>query len=155
MFTFRQGCLEDIDELTRLRIEFLTEMGNINYESAIPELKLTIYRYFKEEINKGFFCWIAEQNGIIVGTSGLVFQKKPPLSGNLTGIDGYIMNMYTIPSYRKKGIAERLLNEIIEFLKDREIYTVSLHATNDGRKLYEKVGFIAKDSEMVLKLENC
>ena len=55
-----------------------------------------------------------------------------PTHHNPSGNKAYIMNMYTNPKYRRKGIA------------------ISLEATDMGKPLYEKYGFKKMNNEMEL-----
>ncbi len=52
------------------------------------------------------------------------------------------MNMYTNPKYRRKGIAYKTLDMLIKDSKSKGIFSISLEATDMGRPLYEKYGFI-------------
>ena len=50
----------------------------------------------------------------------------------------YIMNMYTVPEYRRRGIAYQTLDKLVKEAKERGISAISLEATDMGRPLYEK-----------------
>lgn len=52
------------------------------------------------------------------------------------------MNMYTNPKYRRKGIAYKTLDMLIQDSKSKGISAISLEATDMGRPLYEKYGFV-------------
>ena len=73
-----------------------------------------------------------------------------PTYHNTSGKKAYIMNMYTNPNYRRKGIAYKTLDMLVEAAKDRGIKQISLEATEMGRPLYEKYGFTQMESEMEL-----
>ena len=60
------------------------------------------------------------------------------------------MNMYTAPDYRRQGIAYKTLDMLVKMSKERGIDQVSLEATEMGRPLYEKYGFVKMESEMEL-----
>lgn len=75
-----------------------------------------------------------------------------PTYHNPSGNKAYIMNMYTHPDYRRKGIAYRTLELLVEDIKSREITSISLEATDMGRPLYEKFGFTKMKDEMELVL---
>lgn len=62
------------------------------------------------------------------------------------------MNMYTKPEYRRKGIALKTLNLLVEDAKNRGITAISLEATDMGRPLYEKYGFVKMKDEMELPI---
>jgi len=47
------------------------------------------------------------------------------------------------PEYRSKGIGTRLLERAIAYLDKREIKSIKLDATPQGKPLYEKMGFVS------------
>ncbi len=59
-----------------------------------------------------------------------------------------ILNMYTLPEWRGQGLATALLQEIIHFAKSTSIRRLWLHATESGRPIYEKAGFLPTSAEM-------
>ena len=69
---------------------------------------------------------------------------------NLSGKIAYVMNLCTLPDYRKQGIARLLMQKVIEWIKKNDLTVVSLHATEMGRKMYEELGF-KETNEMRLK----
>lgn len=71
-----------------------------------------------------------------------------PTYHNPSGKKAYIMNMYTKPLYRRNGIAKRTLALLVEDAKKRGITSISLEATEIGRPLYEKFGFVQMKNEM-------
>ena len=70
---------------------------------------------------------------------------------NLSGRMGYIMNVVTIPAYRRTGIARRVMQAILHWLSEQGIRRVTLYATEMGRPLYQELGFAA-GNEMVLRM---
>ena len=73
-----------------------------------------------------------------------------PTYHNPSGNKAYIMNMYTNPEYRRQGIAFETLRLLVEDAKSRGVNAISLEATDMGRPLYEKYGFIKMNDEMEL-----
>ena len=73
-----------------------------------------------------------------------------PTYHNPSGKKAYIMNMYTHPDYRRRGIAYKTLDRLIYDIKCKGITSVSLEATAMGRPLYEKYGFVKMNDEMEL-----
>lgn len=73
-----------------------------------------------------------------------------PTYHNLSGEKAYIMNMYTKPEYRRNGIASRTLDMLIRDINKRGITAISLEATDMGRPLYERYGFVKMEHEMEL-----
>jgi GNAT superfamily N-acetyltransferase len=57
--------------------------------------------------------------------------------------------MYTLPAWRQRGIGTALLETALSDAREAGITCVRLHATKLGRHVYEKLGFVPEDSEMV------
>ncbi len=85
-----------------------------------------------------------------IGAEGVSFYSVMPTYHNPSGKTAYIMNMYTAPDYRRQGIAYKTLDMLVKMSKERGIDQVSLEATEMGRPLYEKYGFVKMESEMEL-----
>lgn len=85
-----------------------------------------------------------------IGAGGVSFYNVMPTYHNPSGKKAYIMNMYTDPYYRRQGIAYTTLDMLVNVAKERGIYQISLEATEMGRPLYEKYGFVKMESEMEL-----
>ncbi|AFZ34408.1 GCN5-related N-acetyltransferase [Stanieria cyanosphaera PCC 7437] len=64
---------------------------------------------------------------------------------------GYIWNVYVESAYRRQGIASKLSNESINYLKSLGCTRAILHASPHGKPIYEKLGFVA-NNEMRLEL---
>ena len=62
------------------------------------------------------------------------------------------MNMYTNPEYRRKGIGYKTLDMLVQDARSKGVTAISLEATEMGRPLYEKYGFIRMNDEMELPL---
>ena len=85
-----------------------------------------------------------------IGAGGVSFYSVMPTYHNPSGKKAYIMNMYTAPDYRRQGIAYKTLDMLVKISKERGINQISLEATEMGRPLYEKYGFVKMESEMEL-----
>lgn len=84
----------------------------------------------------------------------VVWQRPADYRGLESGKLGYILNFYTIPEARRKGICTRLLNELIKEAKSLELKYLHLNATEDGMSIYRKAGFVEPDNiELELRLE--
>lgn len=75
-----------------------------------------------------------------------------PTFEHQNGKRAHIMNVYTRPAYRHQGIAKMMMDRLIEEAHKRKITEISLDATEEGRPLYEKCGFVPSKEGMVLCL---
>jgi GNAT superfamily N-acetyltransferase len=106
-------------------------------------IRESLLRYFTKAIPPGdFIAWVAELDGKIVATSGMVVWEKPAIYGGVeSGRLGYLLNFYTIPEARRKGIATRMLNELIKEARLLGLRYLHLHASKYGESIYRKAGF--------------
>ncbi|MDF7816306.1 GNAT family N-acetyltransferase [Runella sp. MFBS21] len=152
--TFRKATPDDIDALIRLRTAFLKEIQPLETRQIDDEtLHTSLKNYFKENIaNDTFVAWLAEVDGQIIATSGLCFFQIVPGYTLQDGKIAYILNIYTLPEWRGRGIGKRIFEYILEETKQRGYQRISLHATSDGQPIYEKFGFRLTTDEMELRL---
>ncbi len=57
----------------------------------------------------------------------------------------------TMNEYRGQGLATKLTELTIGFLRERNVASIRLHASPFGRRIYERLGFVDTD-EMQLDL---
>ncbi len=153
---YRKATLTDIPELIKFKLLLLDELNPNEDTGNLDILKNELELFFSEYIKRNeFIAWIADYHGRIVSTSGLVLWRIAPRYDCLHGRYGYILNMYTIPEFRKNGISTELLKKLIEEAKKMNIDILNLHATKDGINMYRKFGFKDPiDPEIELNLNN-
>lgn len=152
MLTVRLATEQDIDQVVTLRMAFLTEMRPQALD-RVPEVLALTRQYVQEKLPAGeFLVWLAEEDGQVVGTGGLVYHSRPPTLGNPFTLHGYVLNMYTLPQHRRRGIGSRVLGCIIDHVRGTPAGRITLHASKLGRPLYERFGFTSYGDEMTLAL---
>ncbi len=150
MIECRKANQHDIDALVNTRIAFMREVNGPELELIKERLLEENRRYFQEAIaNDTFVVWMALDGGNIAATGGLTLYNVPPSFSCINGKIGYISNIYTLPEYRKQGIASKLMQHIMVEAKTRGCTKVVLNATDMGRPIYEKAGFVDAQNEMV------
>lgn len=154
MFSLRLATKDDIQQIVELRIKFIKEIRIDAPTDKMDEYRKIMSNYLKKEMSSGnFIAWLAVVNNEIIATSGLITIQRQPQLWNMTGQEVYIMNMYTKPEWRKKGIGTAILEKLIEEARNRGIEAIKLHATPMGKPLYEKRGFKTAHPGMYLYLE--
>ena len=96
-----------------------------------------------DAIGRGVFnSWlVCSPDNTPVACAALLLIEWPPNSRDPNPTRGYIMNVWTHPDHRRKGIARHLMDVIIKEANRREIRVLALHASDDGKQLYEQLGF--------------
>lgn len=150
---YRKANIKDVSQLVELRKKQLIDEGCYSENNIDDELE----RYFFASItNENLVVWIATEHEYIIGTAGVCFFQYPPSFSNPTGRIAYITNVYTKKQYRKQGIATKLLELILEDIKTTDCKFARLHASSQGKKLYEKIGFVDAEgfmSKRILQFE--
>lgn len=152
-YLYKRATESDIDELVNTRIIVLRAANKLSDDIDMSKVKEESYRYYKESLDTGeHIAYLVYDDNIFIGAGGASFYKVMPTYHNSTGRKAYIMNMYTVPEYRRKGIAFKTLDLLVNEVRKRGILQISLEATAAGRPLYEKYGFRQMTDEMELIL---
>lgn len=138
----RKAGKKDIQLLVEYRLLYLEELQEKMDENYKTKLRKDLKKYFREAIAKQrFVALIAEQNNEALGFGGLVIREIPGDAHKTTYLEGDILNMYTLPQHRRKGISSQILNKLLQEAQDTGISKVALHTSKDGEKLYREFGF--------------
>ena len=151
--TIRAATLADAEVLAAHRRAMFVDM---NYRDAVAldAMLATFLPWLREKMAAGeYLAWVAcAEDGSIAAGLGLWLMDWPPHMIGPGSRRGNILNVYTEPPFRRQGIARRLMETALEWCKAKGIRAVILHASADGRKLYESLGFRATN-EMRLVLD--
>lgn len=132
---------KNISQLIRLRRIMFESMG-ITDKQKLDLSDSVCKEYLKKAIKqKKFIGWLATSNTQTVASGGVIMDQHAPSPGNLSGKIGYILNIVTLPKFRRQGIARKMMNTILEWLKKQGITRSELHATDMGLPLYQQLGF--------------
>jgi Acetyltransferases len=147
----REGSTADIPEIARQRRRMCEDM---NYSDAdvLSAMVTATADYLRKAIPEGSFrSWLACDNGRVVAGGAVVISPWPAHAYDLECRRATILNVYTEPEYRRRGIARQIMEIIIAWCKQEGFARVSLHASEHGRPLYESLGF-EDSNEMRLDL---
>ena len=143
---------ENIEDLMSIRLEMLKEVN------ALP-IDYVFDKSFVENCRKNFECTgetqtdvMCIENGEPVACANLCYLSMMPTFVHPTGKRAHLMNVYVKKDFRRKGLAKKMLELLIEEAKTRDVTEISLDATEMGRPLYETLGFENNCAGMVLEL---
>ena len=150
-FECKRATMEDIDELVRTRIIVLRAANMLSDDEDMSVVEEESYAYYRRALESGeHIAYLVYDNGAFVGAGGVSFYQVMPTYHNPTGKKAYIMNMYTAPGYRRQGIAIHTLDLLVKDVRKQGVSQIALEATEMGRPLYEKYGFVKMEDEMEL-----
>jgi len=111
-----------------------------------PVEESTRHRLIGQIASAEYVGWLAESAGNVVAGAGVLLHSYHPSVTNTRGRPtAYILNVYTEPAHRRRGLARRLMTDILGWCVAHDIPRVSLHASDAGRTLYEQLGFVASN----------
>lgn len=146
---------EDIERLVELRIAYMiddfgkvTKKEKENMERVLPD-------YFERKLGTELIAFVARDNGIIVSVAYLHIIEMPASPSVPTGLYGHVLSVYTCNEYRRQGLCERLMTDLVNYSKENNLSKIELSATKEGKRVYKKVGFIDKlnlYSDMIIRI---
>lgn len=146
---YKKATIEDIGILTKTRIEVLRAANQLSDDADMTEVEKQSYEYYSKALRDGSHtAYLVFDGTIFIGAGGVSYYRVMPTYHNPSGNKAYIMNMYTSPKYRRKGIAYKTLDLLVRDAKSRGVNVILLEATEMGRPLYEKYGFVKMNNEM-------
>ena len=150
---YKIASIEDLEVLVKTRIEVLRAANKLDDSVDMSEVEAESRTYYKKALADGSHTAILVFDGDkFAGAGGVSYYTVMPTYHNPSGRKAYIMNMYTKPEYRRRGIAFKTLDLLVSDAKNKGIAAISLEATDMGRPLYEKYGFVKMEDEMELPL---
>lgn len=153
-FDFIKATENDIVMLTTTRIQVLRAANGLEISADMSAVEKETGDYYEKAIRDGSHAaYLVFDSETFVGAGGISFYRVMPTFHNPSGYKAYIMNMYTHPGYRRRGIATAVLDLLVKEALVRGIEHISLEATSMGKPLYRKYGFVPMEDEMILPEE--
>ena len=159
---YKAAGLQDLKLLTDTRIKVLIAANKLHEGTDMSEVRRQTEPYYRKALVDGSHYALlvfdrdstdeyGRPEGRFAAAGGISFFQVMPTYCNPSGWKAYIMNMYTDPEYRRRGVAAETLDILVKEAKNRGIGNITLEATDMGRPLYEKYGFVPMKDEMILK----
>jgi GNAT superfamily N-acetyltransferase len=154
----RLATPDDVEVISWHRARMFQDMGEL------PDYLFESFRsqsrdYLRAALASGDYVgWLIFQTDHpqkILAGAGVLLRQVPPFpispengaTAIAAGRQGLIVNVFTEPEWRRRGLARRLIEHILAWSREQGIDSIMLHASDHGRALYEQLGFVAT-SEM-------
>lgn len=139
--TIREASIADIPEIIRQRRCMYEDMHYEN-KAELDAMASLSAEFLGLAIPEGsFHAWLAEIGNLPVGGGAVIISPWPAHPYDLDCRRATILNVYTDRKHRRLGIARQVMLRMIEWCKQQNLARVTLHASEDGRRLYESLGF--------------
>jgi len=107
----------------------------------------------EELLNGTCKAWMILQGNEIVASGAITINSMTPIPRDPSPKVAYLHSVFTEPEYRKRGFGKRITMTAIEYCKSQGIKRLTLNASDAGRPIYEKIGFLANGNSMTLFIE--
>ncbi|MGZ8471319.1 MAG: GNAT family N-acetyltransferase [Gemmatirosa sp.] len=149
-FMLRVARPADAELVARQRAAMWRDMGRLQADQFDPMVDATapaLARLMTEGRYHGWLLASTDRPARVVAGAGVVLREQLPfpVDGGRAirfGEQGLVINVYTEPAYRRRGLAERLMRALLAWCETRGLASVVLHASEGGRPLYERLGFV-------------
>lgn len=134
---------EDVDAIVHHRRAMFFEMG-YHDETALSAMSTNFRPWLQKKMEAGeYLAWfvVAPDSSIAAGLSLWLMEWPPHMIGAGSRWRGNILNVYTEPAWRRRGWARALMKVALDWCTANQVGAVILHASPEGRGLYESLGF--------------
>jgi GNAT superfamily N-acetyltransferase len=150
----RSATVADAALITAHRRAMFASMPHPN-DSVLNTMSHNFEPWVRERLGDGrYLGWIIEESGCVAGSAGLLFIDWPPHPLHPESDKrAYVLNVYVEPAFRKRGFAHELIVRSLAEARQRGIHVVTLHSSDAGRPVYQKLGFHATSEMMFVEPE--
>ena len=153
-YRIRYADPSDAELIASHRVAMFQAMGELEGTDVTAVESATRKRLAAQLASGEYTGWLVEIDGVPVAGAGVLLHQYHPTRQNPDGRPtAYILNVYTDPLHRRAGLATRLIETILAWCREHDIARASLHTSDAGRPVYERLGF-APTQELRLELTN-
>jgi GNAT superfamily N-acetyltransferase len=152
-FSIRRARPEDAPIIAWQRARMFQDMGDISaatFDDFVAASRTWTERALSSGEYLGWFTIPKTQPDVIVAGAGVQLRQVPPhpcrpgKNGAFAkGRHAIVLNVFTEPKWRKRGVAMFLMDEIIRWARAEKLDRLVLHASAQALSLYERMGFTA------------
>lgn len=153
MYDIRPATREDAAIIAVQRRRMFLAMGRPD-DANMQAMLTSFLPWVRDAISSGkYLGMLATSVDQVAAGAGMLLLDSAPHFNDQNTTRAYILSVYTELEHRRQGLARQLIQALLEEAKLRGIRSVSLHAADEGRALYQELGF-QTSNEMRLLLES-
>jgi len=141
-YDIRRASVQDLDIVLRHRRRMFEDMGFTDLK-ALDTMIAVSKPLIGDGLKDGSYAgWLVEApDHEVVSGAGVISLKFQPHPVDPRAKRAWVVNMFTEPEHRRRGLARRLMTTIIEWCRQEGMRVLYLHASDEGRALYASLGF--------------
>jgi len=132
----------DIDLLAEHRKKMWLEI-HPEYEKEVQATEKRTRRWIAARLSKGSLIGLVVRtaNGDVAGSGCIWLREEQPRPTSMRLVVPYLMSMYTVKRFRRRGVASLIVKSALEWCRKKNYDRIVLHASKEGRSVYEGIGF--------------
>jgi GNAT superfamily N-acetyltransferase len=142
----------DLEAIVHHRRAMFRDMGYAD-ERALESMSDRFRPWLRQKMEAGeYLTWfvLAADSSIASGAGLWLMDWLPHMVGK-GARRGNIVNVYTEPAHRRAGMARVLMKVALEWCAANGLEVVILHSSDDGRRLYQSLGFEATNEMRLVR----
>ena len=153
LFSVRRARVEDAPVIGWHRARMFQDMGELSsasFDGLLNESRMWTERALANGEYVGWLGVPKSNPDVIAGGAGVQLRQvpphpyQPPRDGAFAkGKHAIVLNVFTEPEWRRRGLALLLMQEILHWARTEQLDRLVLHASSEARRLYERMGFVA------------
>ena len=134
--------LKKITDLTQLLSWRKEVIENVFGETPSDSLMEANKAYYEKHIpDETHIAFIALYNSQEAGSGSICLSDELPSPDNPSGRCAYLMNIYVRPEFRERGLGHAIVRQLLTEAQNLNCGKIYLETTEDGRRVYESLGF--------------
>lgn len=151
----QDATIDDIRILSihyRKMFEEIWEQKGLKIEKdRALELESAYREKIEKQIPKGTCkAWVVKSDNQITASGAITIVSFVPVPSDINHNVAYLHSMYTEKAYRHQKCAQQIVDRAIQYCQQNGINRVVLNASDAGRPIYEKSGFVSSPETMRL-----
>lgn len=151
----QDATIDDIQILSihhRKMFEEIWEQKGLKIEKArAQELESAYSEKIEKQIPEGICkAWVVKNDNQIIASGAITIVSFVPVPFDINHNIAYLHSMYTEKAYRHQKCAQKIVDRAIQYCQKNGISRIVLNASNAGKPIYEKSGFVSSPETMRL-----
>jgi GNAT superfamily N-acetyltransferase len=149
-YAIRPATVRDAPVIARHRVAMFTEMGHVPGDELASQLLAASTSALESRLQDCTYVGrlaVGPGEQVLAGAGVHVRPQLPRMSSTgksiTTGPVPLLVNVYTEPQWRGRGVARALVRALMRWTADQGFDHMVLHASDAGRPLYVSLGFAA------------
>jgi GNAT superfamily N-acetyltransferase len=141
-YQIRRATVDDAAVIARHRAAMFYEMKCVDQIESASIISASIPQLSEMLAGGDYLGWLVECDEKVIAGGGVMMRRLLPRPGSLQGgEEAYILNVYTAPEHRRRGLARKIMETILAWSRERDVARVTLHPSDEGEQLYRNLGF--------------